>query len=419
MFLYLRAALAAILLFATAAHGQPAVPLTLAEVEDRALDADPGRTALLASAEALRKRSVAAGELPDPVLRLGLNNYPIESGGFSTEGMTHAGVGIRQVFPAGRTRALSTAQLTQFAGARDAEADARVRDVLTASRHAWLDAYLWQRSRKLLEESRPFFSDLADISRSLYEVGRRSQQDVLRAELELSRLDDRLIDSDRQLALARAALSEWVGEASRRPIARKLPPWKALPPIEDLHDGLQSHPLLLAAEAQIEARDSGVALARQRNKPRWSLDVGYSYREGFLPNGAPRSDFMSVGVTVDLPFFRKRSIDSVLAAALAEESAAKASRERLSRSLSSRLESEYAHWLELTRRLELYESRILRQANDHAEAALLAYQNDRADFADVMRGFIDDLNARTQYLLLQVERARSYAVLANLGGLPR
>ena len=104
MFLSIRAALAAILLISATAHGQSAVPLTLAEVEDRALEADPGRLALLASAMALREQSVSAGELPDPVLRLGLNNYPIESGSFSTEGMTHAAVGVRQVFPAGRTR---------------------------------------------------------------------------------------------------------------------------------------------------------------------------------------------------------------------------------------------------------------------------------------------------------------------------
>lgn len=419
MYLYLRAALAATLLFSMAANGQSAVPLTLAEAEDRALEADPGQLALQASAEALREKSVSAGELPDPVLRLGLNNYPIESGSFSTEGMTHAAVGIRQMFPAGQTRELSTLQLERYAGARDAEADARHRDVLTASRHAWLDAYLWQQSGDLLRESRPFFSNLADISRSLYEVGRTGQQDVLRAELELSRLDDRLIDSNRQLARARAALAEWVGAASVRPIARKLPAWSTLPAPQELHGGLPTHPALLAADAQVAARGTGVELAKQRGKPRWGLDVGYSYREGFLPNGEPRSDFVSVGVTVDLPFFRKRSVDSTLAAALADRSAAQSRREQLLRRLSSRLDSEYAHWLELTRRLELYENRILRQAGEHAAAALLAYQNDRADFADVMRGFIVDLDARTQYLQLQVECARSYAVLANLGGLPR
>ena len=74
---------------------------------------------------------------------------------------------------------------------------------------------------------------------------------------------------------------------------------------------------------------------------------------------------------------------------------------------------------DLSRRLSLYEERILGQANDHAQATLLAYQNDRGDFADVMRGYIDDLNTRIEYVRLKVERAKSYAALANLGGIPR
>ena len=93
--------------------------------------------------------------------------------------------------------------------------------------------------------------------------------------------------------------------------------------------------------------------------------------------------------------------------------------ERLLRSLESRLAAEHARWQELSRRLALYEERILIQARDHAQASLLAYQNDRGDFADVMRGYIDDLNTRIDYLRLGVEREQAYAVLANLGGIPR
>jgi outer membrane protein TolC len=151
----------------------------------------------------------------------------------------------------------------------------------------------------------------------------------------------------------------------------------------------------------------------------WTQDLAYSYRDGSLPNGDPRSDFVTLGVTVGLPFFRKKSVDSTMSAALAELSAAESSRLRMERELVSRLAAEYSRWQDLSRRLALYEERILGQANDHAQATLLAYQNDRGDFADVMRGYIDDLNTRIEYVRLQVERAKSYAALANLGGIPR
>ncbi len=87
------------------------------------------------------------------------------------------------------------------------------------------------------------------------------------------------------------------------------------------------------------------------------------------------------------------------------------------RALQRQLAAEHARWQDLTRRLSLYDSRILDQAKNHAEASLLAYQSDRGDFADVMHAYVDDLNTRIDNIRLQVERAQTYAVLANLGGL--
>ncbi|MGB5720921.1 MAG: TolC family protein [Woeseiaceae bacterium] len=406
-------------LVASNVEAQHRVPLTLAEAEDLALAAEPGQQAMQAKAAALDARAVLAGELPDPMLRVGLNNFPIESGGFRTEGMTNAAIGLRQVFPAGKTRSFSARQFDFLAAEMNENAEARGRNVLTAVLNSWLDFYYWDRAHKLVAESRPFFDDLALVTRSLYSVGRKSQQDVLRAELELSRLQDRLIDIERQRARAQAALGEWIGIDATRPLALKLPSWDRLPPLESLQRSLTEHPALRAADAQIEARSAGVDLAHERSKPGWALELGYSYREGFLPNGVPRSDFVSLGVSVDLPFFRKKSVDSTLSAALHERSAAISSREQSSRGLQGQLLAEHARWRNLTRRVSLYDARILDQARDNAEASMLAYQSDRGDFADVMRAYIDNLNTRIEHIRLQVERAQSYAVLANLGDLPR
>lgn len=401
------------------AVAQQRVPLTLAEAGDLALAAEPGQQAMQAKAAALNERAVLAAELPDPMLRLGLNNFPIESGGFRTEGMTHAAVGLRQAFPAGKSRSFRSRQFDLLAAEMNENADARGRNVLAAARRAWLELYYWEQAHEFVSESRPFFDDLVTVTRSLYSVGRKSQQDVLRAELEFSRLEDRLIDIERQRSRARAVLGEWVGLDAARPVAQKLPQWEQLPPLASLRDKLPEHPALRAADAQIAARDAGVDLANERSKPGWVLDLGYSYREGVLPPGEPRSDFISLGVTIDLPFFRKKSIDSNLSAALQERSAAKSVREQTLRTLQSQLAVEHSRWHELTRRLDLYDGRILSQATLHAEASLLAYQSDSGDFADVMRAHIDDLNTRIDHVRLQVERAQSYAVLVNLGGLPR
>ncbi len=409
--------LSAALLFGENAYAQQS-PLSLAEAERLALTEEPGQRALLHRAEALEEQSVSAGQLPDPKLRMGVSNFPIESGGFTTEAMTQAQVGIHQAFPPGRTLEARTHHLESLAAEQAETAEGRGRDVRGAVRHAWLETYYWSHAAAIVREARPFFSDLVTITRSLYSVGRKNQQDVLRADLELSRLDDRLLDIRKQRLRARSGLSQWVGSsAAQRPLAEERPGWEELPELSELQAQLTTHPTLKAAEARIEARDNLVQLAREKFKPGWALDVGYGYRDGSLPNGEPRSDFVSAMVTVDLPLFRRNRQNRELAAALSERRAAEESRDELHRRLQSQLESEYARWQELTRRIDLYDRSILKQTTEHAQAALAAYQSEAGDFADVMRGYIDELNTRLDYLRLQTERDQSYAVLANLGGL--
>ena len=237
------------LLTATSVHAQSDLPLTMAEAEDLALAAEPGRLALEAQAAALNERAIVAGELPDPMLRVGLNNFPLESGGFSTEGMTQVMVGYRQAFPAGKTRSLSFEKFGRLADSMNENAATRGRNVRTATQKAWLELYFLDNAEALIHESRPLFSDLAEITRSLYSVGRKNQQDVLRAELELSRLDDRLIDIERRRARARASLAEWIGDEASRPVATNFPRWTSVPAMSDLQQGLSQHPAVLAADA--------------------------------------------------------------------------------------------------------------------------------------------------------------------------
>lgn len=413
---HISAVLCAGLFFTPLAAAQQGAPLTLAEAEDISSAHEPGQAALLAQASALDDKAAAAGQLPDPTLRVGLGNFPISGGGFSTEGMTQAQLGVRQVFTRGRARTLGSERFQAMAAERTRNAEARSRDVLTATRVAWLENYYWQRAQRILTESRPFFEDLVNVTRSMYAVGRKTQHDVLRAELELSRLDDRLIEAARAMAEGQARLSQWLGQDAFRPVAMKLPDWSRPPPHTDLVHALDQHPSVVAADTGVRVMQAGVDLAEESYKPDWALDIAYGYRDGFLPSGEPRSDFVSISVSVDLPMFRQNRQDRTLAAALGERRAAVEMRNEVYTQMRSELDLQHARWSDLNRRLALYENRILSQSKGQAQAALLAYQSDAGDFSDVMRGSVDDLNTRLEYTRLKVERAQSYAVLANLGG---
>ena len=410
---------AAGLLCVSTVHADQRIPLTIAEAEDLALSDEPGLSELRAFADALNEQSIAAGQLPDPVLRVGLSNYPIQGGNFSTEGMTQAQLGIRQAFPRGRLRSMSTANYRALASVQMENAETRARSVLAATRIAWLESYYWQRAGQVLDESRSLFDDLLQVTRSMYAVGRKTQSDVLRAELELRRIDDRLIETSRSRSVAQGALSQWLGADAYRPAANKLPAWKQLPSLETLRETLAGHPSMRAADAQIDARQAKIGIAEEQGKPGWALDLGYGYRDGFLASGEPRSDFVSLSVVIDLPIFKRNRQDRDLGAALSARRAAISGKHRLRADLESKLAIEYAQWTELSRRLALYESDILDLSASRAEAAMLAYQSDSGDFSEVMLGQIDQLNTRLEHIRLQVERAQSYAALANLGGIPR
>ncbi|MDX1508220.1 MAG: TolC family protein [Woeseiaceae bacterium] len=418
--LALLSAFACLLVLATPfAAADPRIPLTIAAAEDLALRDEPGLLELYSRADALRDRAVAAGELPDPMLRVGVANYPIEGGDFSTEGMTQAQLGYRQVFPRRAVRESKAGRLEHLAADSHASAEARERAVLLATRESWLESYYWQQAIAVLTESRPLFEDLVSVTRSLYSVGRKSQFDVLQAELELQRLDDRLIAASRSLSASRARLAQWLGDDASRPVASALPDWPRSLELQSLQNGLMNHPLLDAASARVDAQQSAVDLAEASKKAGWALDLGYGYREGSLPSGEPRSDFVSVAVTFDLPFFQADRQDRELAAALAEHTAARESKRKLLAELSSQLLAQHASWTDLSRRIDLYEADILNMSAASADAALLAYQSDAGDFADVLRSAVSNLNTRLDYIRLQVEHAKSYAALANLGGLPR
>jgi len=319
--------------------------------------------------------------------------------------------------PRGRLRQKNTAEFSAMASVQLNNAAARADQVLEATRAHWLESFYWQNSEQILTESRPLFVDLLQVTQSLYSVGRKTQSDVLRADLELRRLDERLIEAGRLRSAAQGALSQWLGAAAYRPAAGKIPDWEQLPKLGSLREQIAGHPLLRAADSEIDVRDAKVGIAEEESKPGWALDFGYGYREGFLPSGEPRSDFVSIAVVVDLPMFRKNRQDRNLAASLSARSAAVSGKARVTAELESRLDIEYSRWRELTRRLALYDSEILGLSSARAEAAMLAYQSDSGDFSDVMLGQIDFLNTRLDHLRLRVERAQTYAELAYLGGL--
>ncbi len=391
-------------------------PLNLAAAEALAMTADPVVRQFESRSRGLEERAVAAAQLPDPKLKLGANALPTDSFDLDQEPMTQIQVGYQQRFLPGDTLELRGRELAVRARVLGERAVDQRLQTLRSVREDYLEVFYQQRAGEIVAEARALFEELLMISQDYYATGRAQQQDVYRAELELSRLDDRATRIAQAEETARAGLAVWIGEAAYRPFPGVWPALPAPEPAEALVQNLENHPVLQALQQQVDASELGVDVARQGYKPGWMLDVTYGRRSGRNLDGSDRADFVSAMVTVDLPLFRARRQDRELAATLSEVEASVAARQDARRKLQRGVEREWAGLRRLEQRLTLFDQRLLPDARANSEASLAAYQSGVSDFTTLMRARITEYELRIDQARARADELTSRARLDYLSG---
>lgn len=391
--------------------------LSLDEAQRLALREEPGIERFNASAGALAERAVANAQLPDPKFGFGLLNFPTDTFNRTQEPMTQLQFGLQQSFPPGESLDIKKRRSEALSGAQRDLAAERTLKVLQEVRLSWLELYYWQGAQRIVEQNSGLFSQLVEVTQQQYAVGRHNQQDVIRAQLERSLLDDRLEEIQIQQAQSRAKLVRWTGsEAGKRPLPDAFPALPQPPSRETLEAALLEHPLIRSDLAKVTAGQEAVALAREAYKPGWSLGVNYGIRDGENPDGSERADFLSAIVRVDLPIFRSKRQDRELSASQLDLQASRHARDERLRQLRERLEGYYARWQHLSSRAALYTHTLLAQARENARATLLAYRNDAVDFATLIRARITELDTQLKALRIRVDRAKAQVRLSYLYG---
>lgn len=412
-------ALTSILLFVSSscAFADSGIPLSLQQAETLAIERDAKLSEIRLNSESLQERAIAEGTLPDPKLKLGLMNFPTDTFDREQEPMTQLQVGVVQMFPRGKTLELKSGRMGDDAKGEFARAEAQRRNIIQQVRISWLDVYYWQNAADVVAKNRKLFNQLVNITQSLYAVGRRKQEDVLQAELELGLLDDRQTQVTTMIEMSRARLAKLIGSsAADRPLFKAFPVLPAVVSQDNKDEDLNQHPLLQLEQARINASQKNVEIARQAYKPEWALDVSYGFRDGYNPDGTDRADFLSAMVLMDMPIFTGNRQDKNLSASKLKHQAALHARDDQLRELNKLWEANYAEWKRLGERLQLFETSLVKKAHINANAALHAYQNDRGDFSGVMRASIMEFETRLKALNVRVEYAKAQAKLLYLQG---
>ncbi|MDM7859934.1 TolC family protein [Alteromonas sp. ASW11-36] len=384
--------------------------------------------------------SEGANVLPDPTLSVGFLNLPTDSLALDQEPMTQLKVGVSQMFPRGDTLSLQEAQLQQMADIQPIKRADRRQKVALQTTLLWLDAYQSQASYAIVKDAEPLFDKLGDIVSAGYtsSTGKANQQDLIRAELELVRLQDRLVTLSTQQRFALSKLTQFLSEAGQttnhtNSVATHYTSVSALPSEQlqflphdkqalltsdsvdeyTLYSMLINHPLVVAIDQRISAEQIGVNIAQQSHKPQYGVNASYALRDDtpVAQGGNSRADFFSIGMSVSLPLFSTAKQDAQVSSSIQRVEITKTEKRLLLRELIAGLKSSIDQYQGASQRLNVYRDQILPQMSQQTDAVLNAYTNDLGDFSEVVRAKIAELDAQITTVNIDVAKRKALATI--------
>lgn len=390
--------------------------LTLAAAESLALMDDPGIRAVEANRRALEELSVADGQLPDPMLKIGLVSLPTDSFNLDQEPMTQVQLGVVQKFPRGKSRGLRVTRTSLKSESLGEVARDKTLQVSLAVREQFLEVLKQEQMAQINAAAIVSFSEVAEITREYYATGRVQQQDVLQAAVELAKVQDRATRIAQEEEQARSRLATWIGAAAYEDLDVSWPEFDVPANADVIRSGLVHHPRVMALQKAVNASETGVELARQQYKPEFALDLTYGGRGGANPDGSSRTDLLTFMVVMDIPLFRKNRQDRVVASQVAESSAAAFRRDDVLRRLQSDVAFHMATFDRQRERIDLFENTLLPEAAFSSDASLEAYQSALEDLTTLLRAQITEFDLQLEYTRLQAELFKTRARLQYLEG---
>ncbi len=393
-----RAVVAAILLVAGAVRAEP---LTLDAALARALADNPALEAIEARARALAEVPEQVGTLPDPVASVNLLNLPLDSFSFTQEPMTQLQFGLSQTLPFPGTLALRGEVAERRAAGAGFELEERRLQLARDVEAVWWNLFYLDRVLDVIARNETLLRQFVEVAETRYIVGRGLQQDILLAQLELSRLDDRRLQllslRDSQVASLNALLNRPAGTEVELPatVEQALP---ELPPAPELVErALENRPLLAVEREALAAAEAQVELARKSYFPEFRLGVAYGLRGGSNIDGSDRADLASIRFSMSLPLYaasrQERAVDQRNAERMASRHRYHDRRNAVAAEVSRAL-SDYRRAVE---QVVLFRDTIIPQARQTVDAMMAGYQVGKVDFLNLVRSQTTLLDYESDY----------------------
>lgn len=385
-------------------------PLSLGAAVSTALARSRSLDASTAAAQGAREMAVAAAQRPDPVLRLSLDNLPVDGPErFSTtrDFMTMRSIALMQTLPNADKRRARAERFEREADAALSERAQRVAMLQTEVAQAWLERRMQEQRMLLLQAQIAEARVLVHTTEAALRGGRGSTADALGAREALAQLEQGLIGAQAERTNARLTLARFTGGPPDQPLANP-PPMRQTAAAVDETDPLRKLPDLVALQAREAVARAEAEVARQELKPDWSAEVMFSQR------GSQFSNMVSIGVSVPLQWDRPQRQQREFAARLARVNELEAEREEQTRERVLQVQRWRQDWQAGLARLAHLDAQREPLARQRTEVALAAYRGGGEGLGVVLQARRDALSLALERLALERETAGLWAQLEYL-----
>ncbi len=404
---------------------------------EMALSHDASRKQYFSQSQAMRESGVASATLMDPKLKVGFGGLPVESFKFDEDPMTNISVGLMQQFERGSTLDLNRKKANQQANVVDHQVQVREYEIVNSMTQLWLELGYLQHAALLITETQSLMVEMEQYVKTNYSIGKSEAQDLLNTQLQVNKLDEKLQANQQMQQRVVAQLSEWLGDkwlgdkrfddnrynsSSLSQVSYELD-WGLLDSRlknntsdTQFYALLNQHPMAQMADATISANRTQVEVAEQAFTPQFGVEVMYAYRQADNMMGEPASDLLSAYLTMDIPLFTDNRQDKNLTAAQYQVGASQYQKDALLAQMNAQVNVLMNDKTNLMERIERYQDRLIPQSQARIAAVERGYQNNTAQFGDVITAATDELALKIELTRLITDLNQTNSKLASLLG---
>ena len=385
--------------------------LSLLEAQQRAADRSQQLVAQDAVTQSAREMAIAASQLPDPVLKFGLANLPIngpDQFSFTRDFMTMRSVGVMQEFTRRDKREARSARFEREADLGLAGRQIVWADLQRDTARAWLERFYLEQMLGLLVSQRDEARLQIEAADAAYRGGRGSQADLFAARSAVAQLEDRVAQAAQQIETAKIQLARWVGSPASKPLGA--PPALDTVPLhaENLQTQLSHDPLIEMLTQKVTLAQTEVEIARANKRADISVELMYSQR------GPAFSNMLSLNLSVPLQWDQKNRQNRELGAKLAAVEQMRAEREEGTRMHVAETQAMLQEWRSNRGRLARYDASLIPLATERTRAAMAAYRSATGPLTAILEARRGEIDLHMERLRLEMDTARLWAQLNYL-----